>query len=91
MVAFQSPSSAITPKHFVDQLVAKVNAEQVSGDSAALPFKTNPDEKWRKQEIVDALRFGLRYGLSMRHITVASTDLESQAKKLRSIKKKPSE
>lgn len=91
MVAFQSPSSVITSKHFVDQLVAKFNAEQASGDSAASSLKKNSDEKWRRQEIIDALRFGLRYGLSMRHITVASTDLESQAKKLRSIKKKPSE
>ena len=87
MGEFQSPSLAITSKHFVDQLVAKFNAERVSGVSAASTLKTNPDENWRRQEIVDALRYGLRYGLSMRHITVASTDLESQAKKLRSIKK----
>lgn len=90
MVAFQSPSLAINSKHFVDQLVAKFNAEQASGVSAASTLKANPDESWRRQEIVDALRYGLRYGLSMRHITVASTDLESQAMKLRSIKKKPS-
>lgn len=90
MGKFQSPSLAITSKHFVDQLVAKFNAERASGVSAASTLKTNPDENWRRQEIVDALRYGLRYGLSMRHITVASTDLESQAKKLRSIKKKPS-
>ena len=90
MGAFQSPSLAITSKHFVDQLVAKFNAERALGVSAASTLKTNPDENWRRQEIVDALRYGLRYGLSMRHITVASTDLESQAKNMRSIKKKPS-
>lgn len=90
MDVFQSPSSVITSKYFVDQLVAKFNAELASGDSAASPLKKNPHENWRRQEIVDALRYGLRYGLSMRHITVASTDLESQAKKWRSIKKKPS-
>jgi hypothetical protein len=90
MDVFQSPSTVISSKYFVDQLVAKFNAELVSGDSAASPLKKNPHENWRRQEIVDALRYGLRYGLSMRHITVASTDLESQAKKWRSIKKKPS-
>ena len=87
MGVFQSPRSVITSKHFVDQLVSKFNAELASGDSAASPLKMNPHENWRRQEIVDALRYGLRYGLSLRHISVASTDLESQ---LRSIKKRPS-
>ena len=61
MGAFQSPSSVITSKHFVDQLVSKFNAELASGDSAASPLKMNPHENWRRQEIVDALRYGLRY------------------------------
>ena len=87
MGVFQSPSSVITSKHFVDQLVSKFNAELASGDSAASPLKMNPHENWRRQEIVDALRYGLRYGLSLRHISVASTDLKSQ---LRSIKKRAS-
>jgi hypothetical protein len=87
MGVFQSPRSVITSKHFVDQLVSKLNAELASGDSAASPLKMNPHENWRRQEIVDALRYGLRYGLSLRHISVASTDLKSQ---LRSIKKRAS-
>ena len=80
MGVFQPTSAAVKSEHFVDQLVAKFNAELATGESAASPMKKDPGENWRRQEIVDALRYGLRYSLSMRHITVASTDLESQAK-----------
>jgi Family of unknown function (DUF6499) len=85
MGVLQHTSAAVTSEHLVDLLVAKFNAELATGESAASPMKKDQYENWRRQEIMDALGHGLRYALSMRHITVASTNLESQANEMRSI------